>query len=73
MKLSVMLITYNHEPFIAQALESILAQRVNFDYEIVVGEDCSTDRTRDDSHGFSQSVSWPNCASHTRSEPGHDA
>jgi FkbM family methyltransferase len=47
MKLSVMLITYNHEPFIAQALESILAQRVNFDYEIVVGEDCSTDRTRD--------------------------
>ena len=47
MKLSVMLITYNHEPFIAQALESILAQRVNFEYEIVVGEDCSTDRTRE--------------------------
>jgi glycosyltransferase involved in cell wall biosynthesis len=47
MKLSVLMITYNHEPFIAQALESILAQCVNFDYEIVVGEDCSTDRTRD--------------------------
>src|ERR1700693_1479404 len=47
MKLSVMVITYNHERFLAQALESILAQRVNFDYEIVVGEDCSTDRTRD--------------------------
>jgi glycosyltransferase involved in cell wall biosynthesis len=47
MKLSVMVITYNHEAFIAQALESILAQRVNFDYEIVVGEDCSTDGTRD--------------------------
>ena len=47
MKLSVMMITYNHERFIAQALESILAQKVNFDYEIVVGEDCSTDRTRD--------------------------
>jgi hypothetical protein len=47
MKLSVMLITYNHEAFIAQALESILAQRVNFDFEIVVGEDCTTDRTRD--------------------------
>src|SRR5271167_3774085 len=47
MKLSVMMITYNHEGFIAQAIESVLAQRVNFDYEIVVGEDCSTDRTRD--------------------------
>src|SRR6266478_192430 len=46
MKVSVMMITYNHQRFIAQALESILAQAVNFDYEIVVGEDCSTDETR---------------------------
>jgi len=45
-KLSVAMITYNHECFIRQALESVLAQRVNFDYEIVVGEDCSTDGTR---------------------------
>ena len=47
MKLSVMMITYNHEKFIAQTLESVLAQKVNFDYEIVIGEDCSTDRTRE--------------------------
>jgi glycosyltransferase involved in cell wall biosynthesis len=47
MKLSVMMITYNHERFIAQAITSVLAQRVNFDYEIVVGEDCSTDGTRE--------------------------
>ena len=46
MKLSVMMITYNHERFIAQAIESVLAQRVNFDCEIVIGEDCSTDGTR---------------------------
>jgi glycosyltransferase involved in cell wall biosynthesis len=46
MKLSVMMVTYNHERFIAQALESVLAQRVNFDYEIVIGEDCSMDGTR---------------------------
>jgi len=46
MKLSVMMITYNHERFIAKAIESVLAQRVNFDYEIVIGEDCSTDGTR---------------------------
>jgi glycosyltransferase involved in cell wall biosynthesis len=47
MKVSVMVLTYNQERFIGQALESVLAQRVNFEYEIVVGEDCSTDRTRE--------------------------
>ena len=45
--LSVLLITYNHEAYIRQCLDSVLSQRVDFDYEIVVGEDCSTDRTRD--------------------------
>ena len=44
-KLSVCLITYNHEQFIVQALESALAQQTDFDYEIVVGDDFSTDRT----------------------------
>jgi len=47
MKLSVAMITYNHERFIAQAIDSVLMQRVDFDYEIVVGEDCSTDATRE--------------------------
>ena len=47
MKVSVPIITYNHEPYIAKALDSVLMQRTNFEYEIVVGEDCSTDRTRD--------------------------
>ena len=46
MKVSVAVIAYNHERFIAQAIESVLAQKVNFDFEIVIGEDCSTDRTR---------------------------
>jgi len=45
-KASIWVIAYNHEKFIAQALESILVQDVNFDYEIVIGEDCSTDNTR---------------------------
>ena len=44
---SVSMITYNHGPFIAEALESILGQECDFDFEIVVGEDCSTDDTRD--------------------------
>lgn len=44
---SVRVITYNHEKFIAQCLEGILMQRVNFPFEVIVGEDCSTDRTRE--------------------------
>jgi glycosyltransferase involved in cell wall biosynthesis len=46
-KVSVCMITYNHAGFIAAALDSALMQRTSFDYEIVVGEDCSTDRTRE--------------------------
>jgi glycosyltransferase involved in cell wall biosynthesis len=46
MKLSVAMITYNQERFIGQAIESVLGQKVSFDYEIVIGEDCSTDGTR---------------------------
>jgi glycosyltransferase involved in cell wall biosynthesis len=46
MKLSVCIITYNHAPFIAQAIESALMQRTNFDYQIVIGEDESSDGTR---------------------------
>jgi len=46
MKVSVCMITYNHEDFISQALDSVLMQVVDFDYEVVVGEDCSTDNTR---------------------------
>ncbi|MCE5348302.1 MAG: GNAT family N-acetyltransferase [Bacteroidales bacterium] len=44
--LSVCVITYNHEQFIAQSFEGILMQKTNFDFEIVVGEDCSKDNTR---------------------------
>lgn len=47
MRVSVLVMTYNHEPFIAQALDSALQQRVDFEYEVLVSEDLSTDRTRD--------------------------
>ena len=47
MKVSVLLMTYNHERFIQQAIESVLSQEVTFDIEIIVSEDRSTDRTRE--------------------------
>jgi glycosyltransferase involved in cell wall biosynthesis len=40
MKLSVMMITYNHERLIAQTIEIVLAQGVKFDNEIVINKDC---------------------------------
>jgi len=46
-KVSIMITAYNHEKFIAQALDSVLMQKTDFDYEIIIGEDCSTDKTRD--------------------------
>jgi glycosyltransferase involved in cell wall biosynthesis len=45
-KLSVSITAYNHGPFVAQALDSVLAQRTSFPYEILVGEDNSSDDTR---------------------------
>ncbi|MDR1881230.1 MAG: glycosyltransferase [Prevotella sp.] len=43
---SVSMITYNHEKFIAEAIESIVTQKTGFPFELVIGEDCSTDNTR---------------------------
>lgn len=46
-KVSILLITYNHEKYIAQAIESVLMQDTEYSYEINVIEDCSTDRTQE--------------------------
>lgn len=45
-KLSVILITYNHEKYIEKALESVLSQVTDFPFEIVIGDDCSPDDTK---------------------------
>ncbi|MDB5272147.1 MAG: glycosyltransferase [Chitinophagaceae bacterium] len=46
-KVSVCMITYNHEAYIEQAIESIMMQQTSFRYELVIGEDCSKDNTRE--------------------------
>lgn len=46
--------TYQHEPFLAQAIESVLMQQTNFDFELVIGEDCSADRTREIAVAFAE-------------------
>lgn len=46
-KVSILMITYNQEKFISHAIESVLMQETNFDFELVIGEDCSIDNTRE--------------------------
>lgn len=44
---SVSVVTYNHASYIAQALDSVLEQETEFPFEILIGDDCSTDGTRE--------------------------
>lgn len=50
--LSVLCLTYNHESFVAETMESFLAQCTGFEIEVVVADDCSTDGTLHVVEGF---------------------
>ena len=52
--ISVKMITYNHAPYIAQAIESVLNQKTDYSFELVIGEDCSTDGTREIVFGYAK-------------------
>ncbi len=43
---SVVMTSYNREQYIVQAIDSILSQECDFPYEIIIGDDCSTDNSR---------------------------
>lgn len=45
MKVSIICTAYNHEKYIADALDGMLMQKTDFDYEILVNDDCSMDNT----------------------------
>lgn len=53
-KVSVVCITYNHRNYIEQALNGMLMQETSFDYEIIVGDDCSKDGTAEVITRFSE-------------------
>lgn len=42
---SVYMLAYRHEKFIAQAIDRVLSQRCEFSFELIIGEDCSPDGT----------------------------
>lgn len=44
-EISVLVLTYCHETYIAQALDSILTQKTDLRYEVLVGDDASLDQT----------------------------
>lgn len=46
--ISVLVITFNHEPFIGKSIKSILSQRGNFHLQLVISNDKSTDKTNDE-------------------------
>lgn len=43
---SVSMVAFHAEDFIAEAIEGVLRQKVNFSFELVIGDDCSKDDTR---------------------------
>lgn len=53
-KVSVIVLTYNHEKYIRRAIESVLMQRADFHYEILVGDDASTDNTPHILQGYAE-------------------
>lgn len=42
---TILMPAYNHERYIPQAIESVLAQKTNYPYELLIHDDCSTDST----------------------------
>ncbi|MEM7104571.1 MAG: glycosyltransferase [Bacteroidota bacterium] len=47
MLVSVAIISYNHKPFIKKAIDSVLMQETDFEFEIIIGDDGSTDGTQE--------------------------
>ncbi len=44
-KVSILCLTYNHEKYIRKCLEGFVSQKTNFEYEVLIHDDASTDKT----------------------------
>lgn len=44
-KVTIISLTYNQENYVAKAIESLVMQKTNFSFEIIISDDCSTDGT----------------------------
>lgn len=53
-KVSILMPTYNHEKFIAKAINSALMQKTNFKWELLIHDDCSTDSTKKIAESFAE-------------------
>ena len=51
-------ITYNHELFIRDAIESFLMQKTDFRYEIIIHDDASTDNTAEIVREYEEKYIW---------------
>ncbi len=52
---SICMITFNHEAYVTAAIGGVLSQQTSFPIELVIGEDCSSDRTREICAQYEQS------------------
>ncbi len=63
---SVKMITFNHCMYIGRAIEGILMQKTTFPFELVIGDDCSTDGTTDIISGYAEK--YPGIIRHIKRE-----
>ncbi|MGL5278331.1 MAG: glycosyltransferase [Cetobacterium sp.] len=53
-KITIIMLTYNHEKYVSQAIESILKQKTRYELEILIGDDCSSDKTAEILNSYQQ-------------------
>ena len=46
MKVSIVVLVYNHGQFLEECLNSIFSQKIDVEFEVLIGEDASTDNSR---------------------------